>query len=329
MIPFATHMPATSVGSQVFVGFNPHAGAKDPGKLSRVEELCSALRKRGLAAEIVSDRDTLATLANDTYRRGGLRAVVAAGGDGTAADLANRCQPGIPMALLPLGTENLLARYLRLPSEPRDVAALVAAGQSVALDAGTANGRLFLLMAGCGFDGEVVRRLHAQRDGHITQWTYVKPILAAIRRYQYPQFELRCTLSVGGQEAPIEQSFVARWAFISNLPCYAGRLCFSPQAVGDDGRLDLCAFQGRSLWSGLRYLVAVLAHRHQSLRDCVIARATRIVLTAGEPVPYQVDGDPGGWLPLAINVLPRRIKVLIPPSNGTARMDRQPHRRAQ
>jgi diacylglycerol kinase family enzyme len=309
-------MPLANEGFEVLVGFNPHAGAKDPRKLKRVEELCAALGERGLTGQIVTDRGTLATLANDAFRRGRLRAVVAAGGDGTAADLANRLEPALPMALLPLGTENLLARYLKVPYQPEKVADLIAAGQSVALDAGRANGRLFLLMAGCGFDGEVVRRLHAQRDGHITHWTYAKPMLAAIRKYEYPQFEICCTLSVGGQEVPIKHSFVARWAFVSNLPRYAGTLSFSPQATGDDGRLDLCAFQGGSVWAGLRYLVAVMARRHEALRDCITARATRIVLTGGEPVPYQLDGDPAGWLPLSIDVLPRRINVLVPPSPG-------------
>jgi diacylglycerol kinase family enzyme len=308
-------MPARELGSQVLIGFNPHAGARDPQKLSRVEELTAALHEHGLNVERVSDRDELARLAGEAHRRGRLRALVAAGGDGTAADLANRIEPDVPMALLPLGTENLLARYLRVPRNPPEVAAMIAVGHTVALDAGRANGRLFLLMAGCGFDGEVVRRLHAVRDGHITHWSYAKPILAAIRKYEYPQFEICCTLSVGGQEVPIEHSLVARWAFISNLPCYAGKLCFSPQAAGDDGRLDLCAFQSGSFWAGLRYLIAVLAGRHQALRDCVTARATRLVLTAGEPVPYQLDGDPAGWLPLAIDVLPRRINVVVPASH--------------
>jgi diacylglycerol kinase family enzyme len=308
-------MPLVPEGTEVLVGFNPHAGAKDPRKLKSVEELCAALGEHGLTGETITERDTLASMANDAFRHGRLRAVVAAGGDGTAGDLANRLDPGVPMALLPLGTENLLARYLRLPGDPRDVAALISAGQSVALDAGAANGRLFLLMIGCGFDGEVVRRLHAQRDGHITHWSYAKPILAAIRKYQYPQFEICCTLSVASEEVPIKHTFIARWAFVSNLPCYAGKLCFSPQAAGDDGRLDLCAFQGGSIWAGLRYLLAVLARRHEAMRDCITARATRIVLTGSEPVPYQLDGDPAGWLPLSVDVLPRRIHVLVPPSS--------------
>jgi diacylglycerol kinase (ATP) len=307
-------MPPANLGDKVLVGFNPHAGAKDRRKQERVQQLCARLRERGLQAELVADRDTLAGMASEFHRLGMLRAVVAAGGDGTAADIANRIEPHLPLALLPLGTENLLARYLRVPCDPTEVADLIVASRTVSLDAGCANGRLFLLMAGCGFDGEVVRRLHAARNGHITQWSYAKPILSAIRNYQYPQFELCCRLNIGDQKTLIEHSFAARWAFVSNLPCYAGRLSFSPQAAGDDGRLDLCAFQGGSFWAGLRYLMSVLTNRQEAMSDCVTARVTRIVLTASEPVPYQLDGDPGGWLPLTIDVLPRRIDVLVGPS---------------
>jgi diacylglycerol kinase family enzyme len=306
-------MPREHFRTCVLIGFNPLAGARDQRKQQRVGKLCAALGELGFESEVITDRETLSRVANEAHQRGTLRAVVAAGGDGTVADLANRIEPGLPMALLPLGTENLLARYLRLPCDPHEVAGLIAAGESIALDAGRANGRLFLLMAGCGFDGEVVRRLHSRRKGHITHWSYAKPILAAIRNYEYPQIDLRCTLSASGQEIPIEHSLVARWAFVSNLPCYAGHLCISPHAIGDDGRLDLCTFQGGSWWAGLRYLTGVLAGCHQAMRDCVIARATRIELTASQPVPYQLDGDPGGWLPLSIEVLPRRINVLIPP----------------
>jgi diacylglycerol kinase (ATP) len=298
--------------STVLIGFNPLAGARDPRKRQRVDQLTEALRARGFSSEVVSDRDALAAQAALDHRQGRLRAVVAAGGDGTASDLVNRTQPGVPIALLPLGTENLLARFLRVPHDPEAIADMVATGKPLSLDVGRANGRLFLLMAGCGFDGEVVRRLHSTRQGHITQWTYAKHILDSIRTYQYPQFEVTCRLSRGDFETPIEHTVAARWAFVSNLPRYAGGLRFSPSACGDDGLLDLCAFQGGSFWSGLRYLCGVFARRHQAMRDCVTAQATQMVFDAIDPVPYQLDGDPGGWLPLTIEVLPRRMTVLVP-----------------
>jgi diacylglycerol kinase (ATP) len=130
--------------------------------------------------------------AKDTTRRSLLRAVVAAGGDGTASLVTNQTPPGTPIALLPLGTENLLSKYLEIPADPDRVALLISDGLTTRLDAGQAGDRLFLLMAGCGFDAEVVRRLHQARSGHIHHLSYAKPILDAVRSYRYPPLQVYC-----------------------------------------------------------------------------------------------------------------------------------------
>jgi YegS/Rv2252/BmrU family lipid kinase len=303
-------MPIELSGAKVLISVNPHAGARNAQAI--VDGLRRALVKRGMSIEVDSDRAAMAAQANDEHRRGNLLALVAAGGDGTASDLINRTNPDVPIALLPLGTENLLARYLGIPTEIEPLAEVITGGHTIHLDAGRANGRLFMLMAGCGFDADVVRRLHSMRAGHITQWSYAKPILHSIRNYRYPEFRLTYRLNPATDDVAICDSFTARFAFIANLPSYAGRLRFCPRAVGDDGLLDVCAFQGGSMWAGLRYLFGVLTRRHESMSDCIIARGTHFEIRADEPVPYQLDGDPGGMLPLVIDLLPRRMTVLIP-----------------
>ena len=101
--------------------------------------------------------------AHHWHCHGVLRALVAAGGDGTAAELANRTTPGVPLALFPIGTENLLARYLKIDQSAETLGRIICGGMVRRLDAGSAQGRLFLLMAGCGFDAQVVQRLHQHR----------------------------------------------------------------------------------------------------------------------------------------------------------------------
>jgi diacylglycerol kinase family enzyme len=81
--------------------------------------------------------------------------------------------------------------------------------------------------------------------------------------------------------------------------------------LGTDGLLDVCAFKEGSFWSGLRYLAGVLLGRHKAWSDCVSLRTRRLRIEADEPVPYQLDGDPGGYLPVEIHVLPERLSVLV------------------
>ena len=164
-------------------------------------------------------------------------------------------------------------------------------------------------MAGCGFDAAVVEGLHRRRTGHVRHRSYFKPIVAAIRSYRYP--ELRVYLDDGPAGAGQSQSLLsARWLFAFNLPCYGGGLRIAPQADGSDGLLDVCMFQRGSIWHGLRYLGAVLLAEAPGLADCTMRRAGRLRITAEEETPYQLDGDPGGVLPVEIEVLPGRLTLL-------------------
>ena len=268
---------------RVLVLTNSGAGARPRDEA--VRDLVQCLQAHGLNAEVVTDLSLLGTLANRYFAEGRLRAVVAAGGDGTVAEIVNRIAPEVPVTIYPLGTANLLASYLQIECDPLAVTHTVLEGATVRLDAGKANGRVFLLMAGCGFDADVVARLHRARSGrNISYWTYAKPIMESIRSYQYPDLRVYCDLDPSGESTAA--SISARWAFVANLPCYAAGLQLVPGAVGTDGLLDVCTFGHGSVWHGLRYLSYVALGRHQVLSDCQTARVTRLRIESDQSVPY-------------------------------------------
>ncbi len=123
------------------------------------------LRHHQFRVEIYTDLDTVTAAAQRAWQAGELRALVAAGGDGTVAELVNRTAPGLPIAVFPMGTANLLAGYLKIRQNFQPFARMLRRGAVVRLDAGRAGGRIFLLMVGCGFDAEVVERLHSTPGG--------------------------------------------------------------------------------------------------------------------------------------------------------------------
>lgn len=292
----------------MLISVNPKAGARSGHSI--VERTAGMLREAGYHVETPPDIDGLTEMAAAKLKEGSLRAVVAAGGDGTVSLVVDRTPPLVPVIVLPLGTENLLAKYLNLTADPERICRIVKRGAFVRLDAGRANGRIFMLMLSAGFDADVVRRVEQGRSGHIRRLSYVKPIFQSIRSYEYP--ELRIYSDISETPTGTEPQVRAKWSFVINLPCYAMGLGIAPNADGTDGRLDVCTFKGGSLWKGLKYLAGVIMGRHEKWDDCVTLRAQTIRIESDARVPYQIDGDIGGYLPIDIEVLPERLTLLVP-----------------
>ncbi len=304
----------SDTAQRVLILTNPTAGSGVHGET--ITKLRDLLRAGGLQAEITSDLAQIASVCAEP-QQANLRAVVAAGGDGTVGEIVNRTPPDTPIAVLPLGTENLLAKYLGMLGGPRDLSQAILHGATVRIDAGQAADRVFVLMAGCGFDADVVQRLHTARTGNIRHFSYVKPIFDSIRNYQYPLLHVECSGVVDPrvpQATSRQRTFSVRWLFVINLPRYAGGLKFAPHAVGTDDLLDVCGFEHGSLANGLRYLAGVLRTEHLKWPDCHYVRAKKVRIVpeySTNNVLYQLDGDPGGSIPLEIKSLPARIRLVV------------------
>lgn len=290
---------------RVAILINPKAGPKAAGPWA--ELLAERLRRQGFRAELFTDLAAATQQANQWQAEGCLRTLVGAGGDGTAAELVNRTVEGVPITLLPAGNSNLLARYLHLSREPEVLCRAITDGVIARVDAGRANGRIFLLMASCGFDADVVHRVHGRRTGHISHFSYLKPVSEAIWSYKFPEIRIHCE-----SEGEPARELSARWLFVFNLPCYGGGFQIAPHSDGSDGLLDVCSLRHGTLWHGLKYVGAILLHQHQRLSDWDTRKVRRLRLTSDSPVPYQLDGDPGGFLPLDVEVLPGRLTLVVP-----------------
>ena len=290
---------------RVVVLVNPKSGATASGP--RADALAGQLKEHGFVAEVVTDLAEAASKANQWHAEGRLRALVGAGGDGTAAELVNRTADGVPIAVLPSGNSNLLAGYFGIGKDPAALCQTIIDGAVARMDAGCANGRVFLLMASCGFDADVVRRLHSRRTGHVSNRSYLKPIVEAAGKYEFP--EIRVTWD-DAQDVPVPAS--ARWLFVFNLPCYGGGFRIAPHADGADGMLDVCMLRRGSFWPGIVYATAIVLRSHHLLRDWTTREVRRARITSDGEVPYQLDGDPGGILPLDVEVLPGRLSLIVP-----------------
>jgi len=305
--------------THVLVSVNPKAGRQSP--MIRAEQLCACLQQKGFTTELLTDLDEVTEKANALHTAGTLRALVGVGGDGTAATLVNRTKPGMPITLLAAGTANLLAKHYRLPFRPAKLAEMVERGTLRTFDAGLVRfgntERLFLVMVSCGFDAHVVTGVHAHREeryrqghakgAHISYFSYIKPILNSLFRYKFPKMTVECL------DEPNSVFTGVRWVFVFNINRYGWGLPLAPSAKEDDGTLDHVLFRGGTVFHGVFYTaLAQCFSLHRFLPTVQLGQHTRYRITSNESIPFQLDGDPGGELPLEIEIVPNRFTFLVP-----------------
>jgi diacylglycerol kinase family enzyme len=287
----------------VVFSINPNSGASDQRALC--DSIARRLESLGYMTILSSDLKEVESSTRKHLESGSLRAVVAAGGDGTISLLANRLPRETPFAILPLGTENLLGRHLGLKADENFFVSLIQDGIETRIDAGNANGKLFFVVCSCGFDAAVVKRLDEVRSGHINRASWLKPIWDTVLSYRFPALKY----SLDDQPA-----VTVRWAFIFNIPRYAIGLRITPEANDSDGKLDICSYRDHGIIRGIWYLLVTFLGSHSRLDATQFGQFEKLCIEAegDEPVYYELDGDPGGELPLKIDVEPGALRVLIP-----------------
>lgn len=298
-----------AAATTVLLSLNPRAGSRSRHR--QIEEIRVALEAGGFRVETATELGRLAELAVALQHSGDLRAVLAIGGDGTASVVRNAVPLEIPLVHVPMGTENLLGRYLGQKASAAAVCETVRDGVIVSLDLGRVGDRYFLLMISAGFDAEVIRLLHENRRGNIRRIIYYRHALRAILGYTYPQMRLY----LGADESPPQ---LCRWFFAFNFPVYALGLTVAADAVATDGLLNVCTFERGSWWSVARYLWHVWRESHVNLADTARCRlrSFRLESTTSTSVAYQIDGEFGGTLPVDVEVLPGRLRLLVPPESA-------------
>ncbi len=285
---------------------NPNAGRGAAG--GSLSHVVSSLERAGWSIDValtVAPRDATA-LAFEAVKQG-VDAVLAAGGDGTINEVI-QALAGSETALgyLPFGTVNIWARELGMPLSPVHAAESLVSGRIEQIDLGRANDRYFLLMAGFGFDGEVVRRVRRLErfKGRLGILPYVAAGMFSAPLFRGSDIELRYDGIIRRVEALM--------LVLGNTRLYGGRFHLTPKAVANDGWLDLCIIKGRGPLDLARQSLPVLISGSVSYSDVEMLRVRELSVRADEPVPYQLDGELCGHTPVQLRVVPKALRVIVP-----------------
>jgi YegS/Rv2252/BmrU family lipid kinase len=300
-------VPAAPTGlvraRRVLVIANPAAGARRGGAAG--EAAARVASRAGCTVALLrTEQPGDARRFAERAAPEGFDLVVVAGGDGTLNEAANGLVGGgVALGVAPAGTMNLLARVLGLPLDPAQAVARVIDGfRPCAMKPGTAAGRIFVLMAGAGFDAWVLRELLRGVSGKIGFGDYVRGAIRGLRTFPFPR------LTIDRDGGRLE----AHTAIVGRAPLYGGFLRPTPHARLDVDSLELCAIDGDAarlasvvprLWSGA----------HAGCAGVTLVPARHVEVAASiDDVPYHLDGELAGTLPVAVG-LSERILVLATP----------------
>lgn len=252
----------------------------------------------------VTERAGHATeIARDAAARG-VDVIIVNGGDGTINEVINGIA-GTATALATLrgGTANVWAGEIHMERDPVRSMRQIVHGERRRIDLGRADGRCFLLMAGIGFDAEVVPGVSRRLKRVIGPFAYVVTGVAAIFRTRDRMARVRIDGAVLDMQA--------HWMLVSNTRSYGGITNIMFRAEADDGLFDVGIMHRGGPWRTVIDGVRVLLKRHERSANIDYFKAREVEMeTAGLAV--QLDGDRWGSTPMRFEVWPQALTVIVP-----------------
>ncbi len=253
--------------------------------------------------------------AHEAVERGA-DVVLACGGDGTVRAVAEALAgTGVAMGLVPAGTGNLLARTIGTPQDVVAATRVALAGDDRKIDVGrvrvddAADERVFLVMAGTGFDAAIMANTPEKLKVRVGPLAYVISGFRAMRGRR-----TRVTLTFDDEPALRRRT---RTVLVGNSGTLLGGLVLMPRATIDDGLLDVVNIAPSTLVGWLAVAVRVITRRRGGHERVEHWQARSIVIETDAPQPSQLDGDPIGEVTkLDIRVDPAVLvmRVPVPPS---------------
>ena len=298
---------------------NPAAGG---GRAARVApDAERELRALGLEVHRSDTRDLehARQLAREAAAAG--ETAVAVSGDGLVGALADelRSYPGSVLGLIPGGRGNDLARVLGIAEETAAAAAVVAAGHTRPVDlgvvlastgsdgsGGAGAGRAFVGIASAGFDSDA-NRIANEAPAFLGSLVYAYGALRALVSWRPARFEIEL-------DPPSERhSFLAYSVGAANSKTYGGGMRAAPEAMLDDGLLEVMVLQDVSKVAFLtRILPRVFSGTHVQHPAVRMFRVKEVALSCDRPFTMYADGDPIGELPLRVQAAPGAVTMIVP-----------------
>jgi YegS/Rv2252/BmrU family lipid kinase len=281
---------------------NPASGGGR--SLNALPTVIAELDRLGAPHRTVTTR-SMEHAAEEAARAGEAGETVAAvGGDGLLRPIASALKGSrAPVALIPSGRGNDLARVLGIPRDPAQAARLAVEGDERPLDVASVDGTPYLGIASFGFDSDA-NRIANEAKLVKGDAVYLYAALRALAAWKPAGFEV----TVDGTRHSITGYTVA----VGNSRAYGGGMLLLPHAELDDGKLDVLLVAESSKLQFLRGLPKVFKGTHLESPHVQVTKGEVIEVSSDRPFVIYADGDPIGATPATIRVERRSLLVIGP-----------------
>jgi diacylglycerol kinase (ATP) len=273
---------------KVAVIINPISGAGRRCDVARVraEHAAALVEQRRLNAEVfVTERPGHARELAGAGLRRGVTTFVAWGGDGTVNEIGSALVGSdATLAIVPSGSGNGLARELGVPLDPAAAFQVMFEGRSRLIDAGELDGHLFFNIAGIGLDAHVAHRF---AEGGLGRRGFIRYLeLAAREVASFTPHEY--ALTADGRDLNVRPLLIA----IANARQYGNGALIAPEALLDDGKLDLVVVDYLPAWRVLMHAPKLFAGTVAQVPGVSITRTSTLSIASDVALVYHVDGEP-------------------------------------
>lgn len=273
---------------------NPAAKGASGRKMQRALEL---LRSAGYEVNVhlTGQRGDAEWLARNACLENA-ELIIACGGDGTINEVINgAAYSKTKVAILPMGTTNVLAKELGIPENIEGAVRRALSGRAHTVSLGKISfssrvTRYFCLMAGIGFDADAVYGFKESIKKRSGKAAYIISGIRTLINYEPEALEF----IIGGK------SYSGYSAIIGKAAKYGGHFKATPDADLLKPDLYVCIMHGKKRPDIIRYVFGILTGRHLKFRDITYVRAENIEVTGNARV--QTDGDYVGTTPAKVTV---------------------------
>ena len=283
--------------SKIGIIYNPNAGTGKIKKLFKIKEHLDLnhsvtifdTKKPGDATEIAKRECSNFDI------------IVAAGGDGTINEVINGIQKDTVLGIIPLGTANILAIEASIKNDIKSICKSIEKGVTKKIYISNINNKKFFLMAGIGYDGDIVHKMHPSLKKIFGKAMF--GFLGMLEFFKLKKYNIKV-------ETENETAF-GNWVLVTNSKHYAGPYKITKSTSIFNDNIVCYVFNDLSRLGFLYYIFLILFYGDLSRSKKVTKIISKnIKISSKEKINVQCDGEKYGNLPIEINFSSESINLL-------------------